>query len=178
MRFRYSAAPLAALLFPALAFAQAPRPAVSLGGGARMYEEKSMVMASIRAEYPLPNGMVVEFAGSVADPVPETPRSTASVLEVQVQLPVPLGPTLTPYVGVGAGLGKIYTGDDGDGQSLSVISAGAGVKLAFSYNLGLVADARVRGIGAELDGRHVDVTVGLRYQFGRPDRPRFRGAPR
>ncbi|HEV3050890.1 MAG TPA: outer membrane beta-barrel protein [Longimicrobium sp.] len=156
------------------------RPAMSLSGGARMYDAdgaESMVTVAIRSEIPM-GGLVLELAGSVADPAEGAELSTASVFEAQVQLPIPLGETLTPYVGAGGGFAKTYTGAKEDEEFQTALSASAGVKWALAERLGLVVDARVRGIGTDFAGTHTDLTVGLRYQFGRRDRPRFRGAPR
>lgn len=155
------------------------RPAMSLSGGARMYDDgaETMVTVAIRSEIPM-GGMVLELAGSVADPAEGAELSTASVFEAQVQLPIRLGETLTPYVGAGGGFAKTYTGAEEDEEFQTALVASAGVKWALAEQLGLVVDARVRGIGTDFAGAHTDLTVGLRYQFGRPDRPRFRGAPR
>lgn len=156
------------------------RPAMSLSGGARMYDAdgaESMVTVAIRSEIPM-GGLVLELAGSVADPAEGAELSTASVFEAQVQLPIPLGETLTPYVGAGGGVAKTYTGAEEDEGFQTALSASAGVKWALAEQLGLVVDARIRGVGTDFAGTHTDLTVGLRYQFGRPDRPRFRGAPR
>ncbi|HEX2076285.1 MAG TPA: outer membrane beta-barrel protein, partial [Longimicrobium sp.] len=106
-----------------------------------------------------------------------TLSGAASLFESQLQIALPLGEVLTPYAGAGAGLAKM----DGVGEQAdevqAVFSGAIGVKAAFSDHLGLVADARIRGRGSQL-ASHMDVTVGLRYAFGRPDRPRFRGPRR
>lgn len=182
-RLTRSALLAAAVLVPALADAAAAqnRPAVSLSGGLRLYDRpdatETMPAVAIRSELPV-GLLVLELAGSVADAPARTHLATTSVLEAQVQLPIAIGPTLTPYFGIGAGLAKTSRDSIQDEGAQTVLSVSAGVKSAISDQLGLVADARVRGIGTEFDGSHFDVTVGLRYQFGRPDRPRFRGAPR
>lgn len=168
-------------LLPALAVAQPTppnRPAISLSGGVRMYERTdataSAVSVAIRSELPIAEIFVLELAGSVAD-VPEGIASgTTSVIESQLQLAIPLGDVLTPYGGAGVGMAKIERFDEEEDGWQAVFSAAVGVRAAFSGNLGLVADARIRGRGSQL-ASHIDMTVGLRYAFGRPDRPRFRG---
>ncbi len=168
-------AALLALAFPA---ADAHAQAVTLAGGARMYDEGSMVMAALRTEFPLPGPLLLEFAGSVADPHEDAPRSTASLLEAQLQVEVPLGSVITPYVGAGIGAAKTYTFGAEDDEGETLYSLGVGARVALSDQLGVVVDARMRDIGKAEGDDHTDVSVGLRYQFKRPDRPRFRGAPR
>lgn len=169
---------VAALLAVAAGVADADAQAVTLAGGARMYDEGSVVMAALRTEFPLPGPLLLELAGSVADPLDDAPRAAASLLEAQLQVEVPLGSVITPYVGGGIGAAKTYTfgAEDDDGETL--YSLGVGARVALSEQLGLVVDARMRDIGKAEGDDHTDVSVGLRYQFGRPDRPRFRGAPR
>ena len=171
---RAAAAALLAVLFGAV---EASAQAVALHGGARMYDEGSMVMVAIRSEFPVAGPLLVELSGSVADPLDDAPRSAASLLEAQLQLAVPLGDMLTPYIGAGAGYAKTYTlgAEDDGGETL--YSIGAGVRIAFSEQLGLVVDARMRDISKANEDDHTDVSVGLRYQFRPTDRPRFRGAP-
>ncbi|MBW3571388.1 MAG: hypothetical protein KY467_09795 [Gemmatimonadetes bacterium] len=173
---------VAAALVASAASMQANAQAVTLAGGARMYggdDGESALMVAVRTEFPVGTSALVEFASSVSD-VPEPTRSAVrSVFEAQVQLPIPLGEVLTPYFGAGAGIGnvnRVSTSDDGGWKG--VLSASAGVRVAVAEQLGVVVDARVRGIGTEFRGSHTDLTVGLRYQLNRPDRPRFRGAPR
>jgi opacity protein-like surface antigen len=139
--------------------------AVSLSGGARMYDQGGNLAVSLRTEFPVGDLLAVEFSGSVADPVEGAARSTASVLEAQLQLPVRLGEVLTPYAGAGIGFAKTYTGQNADSRAQTVLSASVGVRAGFSRELGLVADARFRGIGGAWEGDHVDLTVGMRYQF-------------
>lgn len=176
-------AALAALLLalvPAAAAAQANpnRPAVSIAGGARIYdrvgeETPTAVSVAIRSELPLGQHFVLELAGSVAD-VPEgTTRGVANLFESQLQLALPLGERLAPYVGAGVGAANVQGFGLQDDAWKAVFTAGAGVRAMFSDNLGMVADARIRG-GSEVAG-HVDATLGVRYVFGRVDRPRFRG---
>lgn len=167
---------IAALLALPVAAAGAHGQAVTLAGGARMYDEGSMPMVALRTEFPLPGPLLVEFAGSVADPQEDAERSAASLLEAQLQLEVPLGAVITPYVGAGAGAAKTYTrGVEDDGGEV-VYSLGVGARVALSEQLGLVVDARMRDFGKAEDDDHTDVSVGLRYQFRPTDRPRFRGA--
>ena len=173
---------LAALLASAAAVGDAHGQAYTLAGGARMFDGddgESATMAALRTEFPIGTTALVEFASSIAE-VPDANRSgVRSVFEAQVQLPITLGDVLTPYVGVGAGMGHVnHVEGREDGGWQGVLSAGAGVRVAFAEQLGVVIDARVRGIGTEFTGSHTDITVGLRYQLNRPDRPRFRGAPR
>lgn len=169
---------LAVLLALPLAGMDARAQAVSLHGGARMYDEGSKPMVALRTEFPLPGPLLLEFAGSVADPQDDAPRSAASLLEAQLQVEVPLGHVITPYLGAGVGAAKTYTRgvEDDDGEVL--YSLGVGARVAFSEQLGLVVDARMRDFGNAADDDHADVSVGLRYQFRPTDRPRFRGAPR
>jgi hypothetical protein len=166
--------------FLALPFAaiDADAQAVTLAGGARMYDEGSMVMAALRTEFPLPGPLLLEFAGSVADPHEDAPRSAASLFEAQLQVEVPLGLVITPYLGAGIGAAKTYTLGAEDDEGETLYSLGVGARVALSDQLGVVVDARMRDIGKAEDDDHTDVSVGLRYQFKRPDRPRFRGAPR
>lgn len=157
---------------------EAAAQAVTLAGGARMYDEGSMVTAALRTEFSLPGPLLLEFAGSVADPLDDAPRSAASLLEAQLQVEVPLGAPITPYAGGGIGAARTYTLGEADDGGEVLYSLGAGVRVALSDQLGVVVDARMRDFGwGEGDG-HTDVSVGLRYQLRRPDRPRFRGAPR
>lgn len=179
--YRGATVGLLAAFLPVCAAAQL-RPAVSLSGGARVYDAhdggESRVVAAIRTEFPVANLIVVEFAGSVADRGERVQRTVGSVLEAQVQLPIALGPTLTPYFGVGGGVGQVFTREVDDPERELVLSGAVGVKAMLSENLGLVADARIRGIGTEFEASHPDMTVGIRYEFGRLDRPRFQGRPR
>lgn len=169
---------VAALLAVPFAAAGADAQAVALAGGARMYDEGSVVMVALRTEFPVTGPLLVEFAGSVADPLDDAPRSTASLLEAQLQVQVPLGGVITPYVGAGIGAAKTYTlGEEDDGGE-TLYSLGVGARVALSEQLGLVVDARMRDIGKAEGDDHTDVSVGLRYQFRPTDRPRFRGAPR
>ena len=169
---------LAALVATSYAEGDAGAQAVALHGGARMYDEGSKVMVALRTEFPVTGPLLVEFSGSVADGLREAQRSATSLFEAQLQLAVPLGDVLTPYLGAGIGYAQTYTfgaeGDDGG----TVLSLGAGVRIAFSEQLGLVVDARMRDFSKAQGDEHTDVSVGLRYQFRPTDRPRFRGAPR
>jgi hypothetical protein len=166
-----------ALLALPFAATDADAQAVTLAGGARMYDEGSMPMVAIRTEFPITGPLLLEFAGSVADPLDDAPRSAASLLEAQLQVQVPLGAVLTPYVGVGVGAAKTYTFGEEDDGGETMYSLGVGARIALSEQLGLVVDARMRDIGKADDDDHTDVSVGLRYQFRPTDRPRFRGAP-
>ncbi len=168
---------MAVLLAVPIVTVDADAQAVSLHGGARMYDEGSMPMVAIRTEFPLPGPLLLEFSGSVADPVDDAPRSAASLLEAQLQVEVPLGHVITPYVGAGVGAAKTYTlgVEDDEGAVLYVL--GVGARIAFSEQLGLVVDARLRDFSNDAEDDHADVSVGLRYQFRPTDRPRFRGAP-
>jgi hypothetical protein len=169
-----------AALLPVCAAAQL-RPAVSLSGGARVYDAQdggeSRVVAAVRTEFPIANLVVVEFAGSVADRAERIEQSVGSVFEAQLQVPIALGPTLTPYFGVGGGIGQVYTRNVEDPESEMVLSAAVGVKAMLSENFGLMGDVRIRGIGTAFDASHPDMTLGVRYEFGRLDRPRFQGRP-
>lgn len=169
---------MAALLALPLVAADADAQAVALHGGARMYDEGAMPMVAIRTEFPLPGPLLLEFSGSVADPVDDAPRSAASLLEAQLQVEVPLGHTITPYLGAGVGAATTYTLGVEDDEGAVLYSLGVGARIAFSEQLGLVVDARMRDFGTDADDDHADVSVGLRYQFRPTDRPRFRGAPR
>lgn len=169
---------VAALLAVAAGTIDADAQAVTLAGGARLYDDGGKAMVALRTEFPLPGPFVVEFAGSVADPLDAAPRSATSLLEAQLQLEVPLGSAFRPYVGGGIGAAKTYTLGAEDDEGGTVYSLGAGARVILSEQLGLVVDARLRDFGWDLEDDHTDVSVGLRYQFGRPDRPRFRGAPR
>lgn len=143
-----------------------PGSGITLAGGQRIYDGGSTIAASLRTDFAVSQAFRVEIAGSVADPVGETSRSASSLLEAQLQVPLPLGEVLTPYVGAGAGLARTATfgARDGDGTDF-VVSAGIGVRAALSRELGIVGDVRVRAIGTEFEGEHVDLTLGLRYQF-------------
>ena len=176
--FHSRRAGLAALLALPLAAMDADAQAVSLHGGARMYDEGSKPMVALRTEFPLPGPLLVEFSGSVADPVDDAPRSASTLLEAQLQVEVPLGHPITPYLGAGAGASKTYTRGVEDVNGEVLYSLGVGARIAFSEQLGLVVDARLRDFGKDADDDHADVSVGLRYQLRPTDRPRFRGAPR
>jgi len=180
MGFTSRRAVLAALLASALAM-DGHAQAITLAGGARLYDGddgESATMAALRTEFPIGTSALIEFASSLSE-VPDDSRSgVRSVFEAQLQLPIRLGDVLTPYFGAGAGMGHVNAGSgDLDEGWQGVLSAGAGVRVAFAEQLGVVIDARVRGIGTGFSGSHTDITVGLRYQLNRPDRPRFRGAP-
>jgi hypothetical protein len=173
---------LAALLASAAAMGDGNAQAFTLAGGARLYDGddgESATMAALRTEFPIGPRALIEFASSVSE-VPDDRRSgVRSVFEAQVQLPIRLGDVLTPYFGAGGGMGSVNRVSGGDeGGWKGVLSASAGVRVAFADQLGMVIDARVRGVGTSFTGSHTDLTVGLRYQLNRPDRPRFRGAPR
>lgn len=173
---------LAALLASAAMAAEGHAQAFTLAGGARLFggdDGESATMGALRTEFPIGTTALIEFASSIAE-VPDEARSgVRSVFEAQVQLPIRLGDVLTPYFGAGAGMGHVNEGSGGDDTGWQgVLSAGAGVRVAVAEQLGVVLDARMRGIGFEMSGSHTDLTVGLRYQLNRPDRPRFRGAPR
>lgn len=180
MGFTSRRAVVAALLASAAA-AEAHAQAYTLAGGARLFggdDGESATMGALRTEFPIGTGALIEFASSIAE-VPDKGRAgVRSVFEAQVQIPVRLGDVLTPYFGAGAGFGHVneVSGRD-DGGWRGVLSASAGVRVALAGQLGVVIDARVRGIGAEFTGSHTDLTLGLRYSLQRPDRPRFRGAP-
>lgn len=181
MRRTSRRAVLAAFLASAMAV-DGHAQAFTIAGGARLFDGddgESATMAALRTEYPIGTSALIEFASSISE-VPNPFRAgVRSVFEAQVQLPVTLGDVLTPYFGVGAGMGHVnHVEGREDGGWQGVLSAGAGVRVAFAEQLGVVIDARVRGIGTEFTGSHTDITVGLRYQLNRPDRPRFRGAPR
>lgn len=155
------AAALLAVLAPAAARAQ-----MTFAAGTRLYgeNEESTLVAAIRSEFPVGDGLVLEFASSIADVPAGLSRATGSVFEVQLQLPVRLGDVLAPYFGAGAGVA--YTSRNGASDGLNaVLSFGAGARWMFSPQLGLALDARLRGIGTELEGEHSDVTLGLRYVF-------------
>ncbi|HEY0017228.1 MAG TPA: hypothetical protein VGC13_13040 [Longimicrobium sp.] len=173
---------LAALLASAAVAADADAQAFTLAGGARLYDGddgESATMAALRTEFPIGTGALIEFASSIAEVPDESRSGVRSVFEAQVQIPIRLGDVLTPYVGAGAGIGHVNAGSgDLDEGWQGVLSGGAGVRVALAEQLGVVIDARVRGLAGGFSGSHTDVTVGLRYQLNRPDRPRFRGAPR
>lgn len=180
MGFTVRHAFLAALIASAAA-ADADAQAYTIAGGARLYDGEdgeSAVMGALRTEFPIGTSALIEFASSIAE-VPDANRSgVRSVFEAQVQYLVPLGDVLTPYFGAGAGFGHVNQGSgDLDEGWQAVLSGGAGVRVAFAEQLGVVIDARVRGLAGDFSGSHTDITVGLRYQLNRPDRPRFRGAP-
>jgi hypothetical protein len=180
MRFTSRRAVLAALLASASAVADGHAQAYTIAGGARMFDGddgESATMGALRTEFPIGTGALIEFASSIAEVPDENSSGVRSVFEAQVQVPVRLGDVLTPYFGAGAGFGHVneVSGQD-DGGWQGVLSASAGVRVAVAGQLGMVIDARVRGVGIEFAGSHTDLTVGLRYSLVRPDRPRFRGA--
>ena len=182
MGSRSRRAVLAALLASAAGVADAHAQAYTLAGGARMFDGddgESAVMGALRTEFPIGTSALIEFASSIAE-VPDDNRSgVRSVFEAQVQIPIRLGDVLTPYFGAGAGFGHVNQGSgDLDEGWQAVLSGGAGVRVAFAEQLGVVIDARVRGLAGDFSGSHTDLTVGLRYSLQRPDRPRFRGAPK
>jgi hypothetical protein len=155
------------------------RPAMSLSAGSRIHERADLqahaaLSVSLRSELPIGEIFVLELAGSVAD-VPDGTRSGISNLfESQLQLAIPLGEVLTPYAGAGAGYAQVEGIGGEEDEWKAMFTAAVGVRASLSNNLGLVADARIRGRGSHL-ASHMDVSLGVRYAFGRPDRPRFRG---
>lgn len=172
---------LAALFASVAVAADAGAQAFTLAGGARLFggdDGVSAAMVSLRTEFPIGTTALIEFASSISETPDEARGGASSVFEAQVQLPVRLGDVLTPYFAAGAGMGHVNqaSGDVERGWQ-GVFSAGAGVRVALAGQLGVVLDARIRGIGLDMAGEHSDVTLGLRYQLNRPDRPRFRGAP-
>ena len=175
MKFTMGRAVLAALLASAAA-GDADAQAYTLAGGARMFDGddgETAVMGALRTEFPIGTSALIEFASSIAEVPDENRSGVRSVFEAQVQIPIRLGDVLTPYFGAGAGFGHVNQGSgDLDEGWQAVLSGGAGVRIAFAEQLGVVIDARVRGLA----GSHTDLTVGLRYSLARPDRPRFRGA--
>lgn len=168
--------PLSAV--PAPAQGVSSRPAMSLGGGARVYESQdgasTVVSAAIRSELPVAEIFVLELAGSVADVPEDATSGIASLFESQLQIAIPLGEVLTPYAGAGAGIARVKEMGEMTDDWKAIFTAAVGARVSFSSNLGAVVDARIRGRGSQI-ASHIDTTVGVRYQFGRPDRPRFRG---
>jgi opacity protein-like surface antigen len=143
-----------------------PRPgAVTLALGSRGYDQGSTVMASLRTEVPVAPMLRVEFAGSVADRVLGPTVSATSLLELQIQVAAPLGAVLTPYAGAGAGIARTSEWLEGGSTRRAVVSAAVGVDAALSPELAVVGDARWRGVAGYPDSDHVDLSVGLRYQF-------------
>jgi hypothetical protein len=162
------AAALTSVILPMRAAAQG----LTFAGGARMYGEgeESVLVAAVRTEFPVGDALVLEFASSLADVPAGIDRATGSVFELQMQLPVSLGEVLIPYFGAGAGVAYTHRGGRSDGLD-PVLSLGAGARAMLTRQLGLVLDARLRGIGTGFEGDHADVTLGLRYvpgSFGRP----------
>jgi hypothetical protein len=156
-----------ALLLGLAAPAAAPAQAVSLHAGVRHAGEASTPMAAVRAELPLHEVFLLELAGSVADP-PEGAARSDGVLEAQLQLAVPLGDVLTPYVGAGAGIAHLRESPGRGDRVERIISVAAGFRTRLSPRLALVLDARLRGPSTmESDGGETDLTAGVRYQFGR-----------
>jgi hypothetical protein len=169
---------IAALLAVVWGAADAGAQAVSLHGGARMYEEGSEVMVALRTEFPLHEAFLVELAGSVANPREGQPHPASSVIEAQLQLFVPLGDVVTPYLGAGAAAARMHDAAGEDDGVRAMASVGAGFRFEVAERLAVVLDARLRtSLQAEAEDTHSDVTVGLRYLLRRPDRPRFFGAP-
>ncbi|HEU0299075.1 MAG TPA: hypothetical protein VFR37_06455 [Longimicrobium sp.] len=180
IRFAPDGALRVALLATATLAADAGAQGITLAGGARLYDGgdgESATMVAVRTEFPIGTSALLEFASSLSD-VPEPARSgVRSVFEAQVQLPIRLGDVLTPYFGVGGGIGNVNRVSPGDDSGWKgVLSFSTGVRVALARQLGVVLDARYRGIGAELTGSHVDVTAGLRYSLQHPDRARSRAA--
>ena len=177
-RFALGGALLAALFASAAVVADVLAQGITVAGGVRLYDGDdggSATMLAVRTEFPIGTSALLEFASSVSG-VPERARSEVrSVFEAQVQLPIPLGDVLTPYFGAGAGMGnvnRVSTSDDSGWKG--VLSVSTGVRVELAGQLGVVLDARFRGVGAEFTGSHIDVTAGLRYSLQRADRPRFR----
>ncbi|HEX2081424.1 MAG TPA: hypothetical protein VHG08_27220 [Longimicrobium sp.] len=167
-------------LVPVLAAAQevSNRPAMSLSGGARLYEStdgaSTAVSAAIRSELPIAEIFVLELAGSAADVPDDATSGIANLFESQLQLAIPLGEVLTPYAGAGAGIAQVKELGAMTEDWKAIFTAAVGMRVSLSSNLGAVVDARIRGRGSQI-ASHIDMSVGVRYQFGRPDRPRFRG---
>jgi opacity protein-like surface antigen len=159
----------AGALVAVLAPAAAPAQAVSLHAGGRIWGASTAAMAAVRAELPLHEVFLVEVAGSVAHPREGEVRTASGVLEAQLQLAVPLGDVLTPYLGAGAGIARMHGRDGTEDGVERVVSVAAGVRARLSERLSLVLDARARGpVTAETYGSHTDVTAGLRVRLGRP----------
>lgn len=173
MRCTGGGALLAAFLASTAMAADASAQGITFAGGARLFggdDGESATMVAVRTEFPVGTRALVEFASSWSD-VSEPARSEVrSVFEAQVQLPIRLGEVLTPYFGAGGGIGnvnRVSTADDSGWKG--VLSVSTGVRIALAGPLGVVLDARYRGIGAGFTGSHLDVTAGLRYSLQRPD---------
>lgn len=139
---------------------------ITVAAGARTYDEEgggSAAMFAVRTEFPIGTAAILEFASSTAERPGGATRATSSVFEAQIQLPIRLGEVLTPYFGAGFGMGSTYDGADRGWQGMP--SASVGVRAALSPQLGLVLDARARGIGLDFEASHLDLTAGLRIRL-------------
>ncbi len=138
---------------------------ITVAGGARTYDEDggSAAMFAVRTEFPIGTAAILEFATSIAERPDGVSESTASVFEAQIQLPIRLGEVLTPYVGAGGGMGSTYDGSEEGWQAM--LSASVGVRATITPRLGLVLDARARGIGTSFRASHLDLTAGLRVRL-------------
>jgi hypothetical protein len=154
------------LLLVAVVPARMDAQGITVAAGARTYDEEgggSAAMFALRTEFPIGTAAILEFASSTAERPDGVSESTASVFEAQIQLPVRLGEVLTPYFGIGGGMGSTYDGADEGWQAM--LSASVGVRAAIASQFGVVLDARARGIGTSFRASHLDLTAGLRLQL-------------
>lgn len=139
---------------------------LTVAAGARTYDGDgggSAAMFALRTEFPIGTAAILEFASSTAERPDGVSESTASVFEAQVQLPIRLGEVLTPYFGLGGGMGSTYDGAEEGWQAM--LSASVGVRAAIAPRFGVVLDARARGIGTSFRASHLDITAGLRVRL-------------
>jgi hypothetical protein len=139
---------------------------ITVAGGARTYDGDdggSAAMIAVRTEFPIGTAVILEFATSIAERPGGVSESTAGVFEAQIQLPIRLGEVLTPYVGAGGGMGSTYDGSNEGWQAM--LAASVGVRAAITPGLGVVLDARARGIGTSFRASHLDLTAGLRVRL-------------
>jgi hypothetical protein len=83
--------------------------------------------------------------------------------EVQLQLQLPLGP-VTPYLGGGAGMAFAFS-DTAEDDTDVTLNAGAGLRIALPFRLGLVVDGRLRTFGTRFTASGADAAIGLSYTF-------------
>lgn len=155
----------AAVVVPAAAHAQRIS-AFSISGGALLYrlgENGAAPEVAVRAELPYSSLIMVELGVMVARPELETGEEWLILPQSLVQLRIPAGTGVEPYVGGGAGLAFGF--EDITGSSVEVMLTGAtGVRIDHGGLLGFVVDARAHAIGFDADAHMIELTLGVRFR--------------
>jgi hypothetical protein len=183
-RSAYMLAAAAVLALPAAASAQQTEAqratTISVHAGFMNYDlqggDGTAPITAVRVGVPFGRVFTAELGASAAWPeqnfpaglLPTTDSERALLLvapEAQLQVAFPAG-RIAPYLGVGAGLAldRAERRDDA-GSTEFTASASGGVRLALAERLGGQAEVRVRGIGADLESRAAEFTLGLSWQL-------------